>query len=222
MLMRWFRNRNQTEKTNKNEKNMKMNKQIMAVALVLGVAVSAQSQDVWVNQSLTGNQSAFPGGGGTATFSFEQTGSSELLQTFYVGLDPGSAFIFSQLAITSISIPLSGGGFDTLVNPTGVAATYPYPGATTAATIYNIVPNAQLAEGQPIIVSVAWTLSPGLGIENESANIEVGFTGQYNYGNASEVISAVPEPTQTVAGAMLLGCGGLIFAGRRLFKKQAA
>jgi hypothetical protein len=31
-----------------------------------------------------------------------------------------------------------------------------------------------------------------------------------------------PEPAQTVAGAMLLGCGGLVFAGRRLFKKQSA
>lgn len=40
-------------------------------------------------------------------------------------------------------------------------------------------------------------------------------------GNIAVTIGT-PEPAQTVAGAMLLGCGGLIFAGRRLFKKQAA
>lgn len=34
-------------------------------------------------------------------------------------------------------------------------------------------------------------------------------------------VTAVPEPTQVVAGAMLLGCGGLVFIGRRLMKKQA-
>ena len=45
--------------------------------------------------------------------------------------------------------------------------------------------------------------------------------------NQSEAVSTeydvtgAPEPAQTVAGAMLLGCSGLVFAGRRLFKKQS-
>jgi len=34
-------------------------------------------------------------------------------------------------------------------------------------------------------------------------------------------VTGAPEPAQTVAGAMLLGCSGLVFAGRRLFKKQS-
>jgi hypothetical protein len=33
--------------------------------------------------------------------------------------------------------------------------------------------------------------------------------------------SAVPEPSQAVASFMLLGCGALVFMGRRLLKKQA-
>ena len=33
--------------------------------------------------------------------------------------------------------------------------------------------------------------------------------------------SAVPEPSQAVASFMLLGCGALVFTGRRLLKKQA-
>ena len=35
-------------------------------------------------------------------------------------------------------------------------------------------------------------------------------------------VTAAPEPAQTLAGAMLLGFGGLVFAGRRFFKKQSA
>jgi len=37
----------------------------------------------------------------------------------------------------------------------------------------------------------------------------------------ANIILAVPEPSQTLAGAMLLSCGGLVFAGRRLLKKGA-
>ena len=33
--------------------------------------------------------------------------------------------------------------------------------------------------------------------------------------------AAVPEPTQAIAGCMLLGCGGLVFVSRRFIKKQA-
>jgi hypothetical protein len=39
-------------------------------------------------------------------------------------------------------------------------------------------------------------------------------------GNIIVVVPA-PEPAQALAGAMLLGCGGLIFAGRRLFTKKS-
>lgn len=42
------------------------------------------------------------------------------------------------------------------------------------------------------------------------------------YGNFNVEIAAVPEPSQAIAGAMLLGCGALVFTGRRWMRKNAA
>ena len=40
--------------------------------------------------------------------------------------------------------------------------------------------------------------------------------------NARIDVAAVPEPGQALAGAVLLGCGALVFTGRRWMKAQAA
>jgi hypothetical protein len=39
--------------------------------------------------------------------------------------------------------------------------------------------------------------------------------------DANAYISAVPEPSQAIAGITLLGCGGLVFLGRRFVMKKA-
>ena len=49
-----------------------------------------------------------------------------------------------------------------------------------------------------------------------------GGTAPQQYGNFNVQIAAVPEPSQAIAGAMLLGCGALVFTGRRYLSKFAA
>ena len=195
---------------------MKMNKQIMAAALVLGVAVSAQSQDTW---SIVAGPTQFVpiGTSGTTTFSFTQTGGGELIQDIYVGVSASSL----TSPLTSLTIAsVTGSAFV----PTITLGT-PFSGSedngNLNASIYPALPTqAALQEGQTVTVVVDWTVSSAISAENTFATIEVGLTGISDAENAHSTVNAVPEPTQTVAGAMLLGCGGLIFAGRRLFKKQ--
>jgi hypothetical protein len=57
------------------------------------------------------------------------------------------------------------------------------------------------------------TLAPGTGTA-----ITHGGTG---YINSDAYVSAVPEPSQVIGGCMLLGCGALVFTGRRFMAKRA-
>ena len=80
---------------------------------------------------------------------------------------------------------------------------------------------------------VDWTLSPTANVgdtENFVFTVKAGYpalapanagskTGAYTVG--IDVV-AVPEPGQALAGAVLLGCGALVFTGRRWIKSQAA
>jgi len=54
------------------------------------------------------------------------------------------------------------------------------------------------------------TVSPGSTTVSSEVSIPIG------------VVAAVPEPGQALAGAVLLGCGALVFTGRRWIKAQAA
>ena len=76
-------------------------------------------------------------------------------------------------------------------------------------------------------VVVSWTISgtvPPPSTDFLTTTILAGPSGSLQREAASTEydVSAAPEPAQTVAGAMLLGCGGLVFAGRRLFTKKSA
>ena len=51
--------------------------------------------------------------------------------------------------------------------------------------------------------------------------MNAGAVGTIGFDNISLDAQSVPEPTQAAASTLLLGCGGLIYAGRRLFKRQA-
>ena len=76
-------------------------------------------------------------------------------------------------------------------------------------------------------VVVSWTISgtvppPNTDYLTTTIQASSGNTAQREAAATEYDVSAAPEPAQTVAGAMLLGCGGLVFAGRRLFTKKSA
>jgi hypothetical protein len=54
------------------------------------------------------------------------------------------------------------------------------------------------------------TVHPGTGTVGNEGSID-----------GTTYITAVPEPGQMIAGGMLLGCGALVFTGRRMMKKRA-
>jgi len=78
-------------------------------------------------------------------------------------------------------------------------------------------------------VVVDWTMAANQ-TEGDSASIYFKFAATEPTGGQVDAISAtaiidvvaVPEPGQALAGAMLLGCGALVFTGRRWMSKHAA
>ena len=83
-------------------------------------------------------------------------------------------------------------------------------------------------------LAVSWTLDNTIGIGTYTgATTPVGITlalfgsdtgpgltqGQQAWDTVS--VSAVPEPAQAIASVALLGCGGLVFIGRRFVGKKA-
>jgi len=81
--------------------------------------------------------------------------------------------------------------------------------------------------GQQYVLTVDWTLS---GVYNQYPNwlssFDIQTVGGLTSGGTASVpsdvfITAVPEPGQAIAGVTLLGCGGLIFIGRRFMVKKA-
>jgi len=72
-------------------------------------------------------------------------------------------------------------------------------------------------------VTVQWTVASAPPVSTDFISTTVlGGTTELETAATDYKIAAAPEPAQTVAGAMLLGCGGLVFAGRRLFTKKSA
>ncbi|MEI6076702.1 MAG: hypothetical protein WCS94_14055 [Verrucomicrobiota bacterium] len=77
---------------------------------------------------------------------------------------------------------------------------------------------------------VDWTLAANQDIANDPAQIYFKFAATEPVGGKVDTVSAisqinivsVPEPGQALAGVMLLGCGALVFTGRRWISKQAA
>ena len=67
---------------------------------------------------------------------------------------------------------------------------------------------------------VNWSISSGVTSGNYLINLVISETHS-GQGSDQMYVNVVPEPTQAVASCMLLGCGVLGFAGRRLLKKQA-
>ena len=79
----------------------------------------------------------------------------------------------------------------------------------------------------PFSIVVDWTISSNPAYQGEefSASYSIDTDAYGNAGAAQNInftIEAAPEPAQTVAGALLLGSGLVVIAGRRLLKKTPA
>ena len=142
---------------------------------------------------------------GTALFSFQVTD--------YVGVQPdknnnyfnitsiGSDVPFTSLAINTTTV----GYYDPSVSHPSVAI-----------GTYNVYVDWVLPH-----VSVGDTEYIKLEIDGKQY-----FSGSYKNvsgtGTTELDVVAVPEPGQALAGAVLLGCGALVFTGRRWIKSQSA
>jgi hypothetical protein len=181
---------------------MKINKQLAAI-LAVGASVACAHADTWSNTGASGGDVTL-GQSGSSVFTFVQTGGSATI--------PNNLNTLPGFDVGTINVP-----FDIFSSLTVVSA---------GGTGYN-PSTGVVTEGLPITVTVDWTVSPtaviGTGtfitaeLDTTTSEFESSTSGLFVVTPVS-----VPEPAQTVAGALILGCGGLVFAGRRVFKKQAA
>ena len=99
------------------------------------------------------------------------------------------------------------------------------------ATASGLTSRQALNNGTPYTMTVSWSVGDGfssglyaLGLtvnqSSKAGGLTVASGTGYTYLNFQS--TAVPEPTQAMAGMMIFGCGILIFTGRRWMKKQAA
>ena len=87
-----------------------------------------------------------------------------------------------------------------------------------------------LNSGTPYTMTVSWSAGSGLSsglyalgltVNQSSTAGGVGVASGTGYTYFNLQTSAVPEPSQAAAGGMLLGCGALVFSGRRWMKRLA-
>ena len=134
----------------------------------------------------------------------------------------GNIVTTGSSGVTKFTFDNTGGG------PFSITATPPT--ASGRATFFSVIKVASYthASGNDFTVFVDWTIASGATgkgiLEAYITPVNTTDNTDVEPQSASErfTLSSVPEPSQTVAGAMLLGCSGLVFAGRRLFKKQSA
>ena len=185
---------------------MKMMKTMLVAAAGL-CAVSAQAG--WI---IDGNPTLHDAPGTTGTYTFTIRGDFSL---------PDGTYNLGPLSAISLTIP-------------GVIVTGEHLSATQT-TLISFNSGAPLfieANGfstAPFTATVNWSVPLGIAPGSYDIAVNLGYqsttpggpVGTDSVGGLIILVPA-PEPAQTLAGAMLLGCGGLIFAGRRLFKKQSA
>ena len=189
---------------------MKINKTILLAALGL-CAVSANA--AWTITGNGGDVTTAPGHSGSYTFTV--IGSSDL--------GPGN-YNLGPTTFGSIPSPSNVTSFSGTPTPTTVnlyTAFIPGPPPIPLPGVYT---------STPFSLTVSWFV-PLTATPNPTGYSFNVFLGSTPVGGGSTLVDQVgniivivpaPEPAQTLAGGMLLGCGGLIFAGRRIFKKQSA
>jgi hypothetical protein len=214
-------------------KNRHKNRPILAAAVALGVGASAQA-----------NFSVSPASGLVVVPTGTVSGQEDF--TFNVLLDPDGHN--DPYYVDSYSLSgFPAGDFSSVTFNAGASTFVPVnssdiPGSSirgntpaNIAAINTAVADAQfvgLGDGTySYTVAVDWHLSAPattalfdsitlgiFGFEVQGGDLLVGDRGSQSF--TLEAV-ATPEPAQTVAGAMLLGCGGLMFAGRRLMGKAS-
>lgn len=219
---------------------MKTLNQILVAVAVVGAVSVAQAQYSVGPINITGatvgpspgSQSAIGSGDGLAQGTAFYAGSTFPGGTLYGTTsfsvptsvsDPNGATL--SLAMNAIMV----------ASATGPGAASPYftldgvsVATLTGNSPYNIAPGTATYD-----VTVTWQVNgvpanyPAsdlavfkLGLGATVANEPFGAPGSQTAVDYA-YISAVPEPSQAIAGITLLGCGGLVFLGRRFIAKKA-
>ena len=160
---------------------------------------------------------------GPSTYSFASTSGGSSVSTSpgatssfdlgVYGLVKGIVGVTGSYAITT-GVSASGTGSSYFSAISGTAASFTATSGLLATSFTDTI-TFTTAPGTPqgdYFISFYATHLTGTGITGSTTASLL----------ANEEIVVAPEPAQTVAGAMLLGCGGLIFAGRRMFTKKSA
>jgi hypothetical protein len=197
---------------------MKINKKLCVLA-ALGVStLGAQATFVFstAQPTITIDASAVPVSG-TLDFAFSSSSGSYKVQSgaltgFASAPDTFSTKSFgtAEGLTTGASQDFGLGASSSYVNPTGSATSLAVNGVYNVIVDYTLT-TATAGNSDDIEFQFAYEPAGGTSYQTETL-----------FGTINVVAVSVPEPAQTVAGSMLLGCGGLVFVGRRMFKKQAA
>jgi len=180
-------------------KNMKAIKPLLVAALALG-AINANADWTIVGPA---DVTVTPGESGTSTYVFTPTTSP-----------PASGIITSE---TSFYQP-EGTTVNQSFGPNAPILSYLPAVSPVGKTIY---------ASTPFDVVVAWTISsnPAFVGDEFSASFAIDTDAYGSAGAAQNIdfsVVAAPEPAQTVAGAVMLGFGSIVFFGRRILKKKQA
>ena len=180
-------------------KNINTMKPLLVAALALG-AINANAD--W---SIVGpaDVTVTPGESGSSTYVFTPTTSP-----------PPSGTIISETSS---------------YQPEGTSANLAF-GPT--APILNYLPNVSpvgdtIFSSTPFDIVVDWTISsnPAFIGDQFSASYAIDTDAYGNAGAAQNIdfsVEAAPEPAQTVSAALILGCGSIVFLGRRWLNKKTA
>jgi hypothetical protein len=179
--------------------NIKLSKPLLVMVLAAG-AISARAEWVIVGPD---HITVTPGETGSSIYQFTPPNAP-----------PDTAIITSE----DSSFQAEGSGVNMPISSTAPITQYlpdisPVGDTITAGTTFDI--------------TVDWTISSNpafIGTEY-AANYSIDTDAYGGAGAAQDItfsVVATPEPAQTLAGGMLLGCGIIGFAGRRLLKKKTA
>ena len=179
--------------------NLKTIKPLLVAALALG-AINANADWTVVGPA---DINVTPGESGTSTYVFIPTSST-----------PPSGLIVSETS----SYQPEGTSSDQAFGPNAPILDYLPTVSPVGDTVY--------AE-TPIDIVVNWTISsnPAFVGDKFSANYAID-TDAYGSAGAAQnldfTVVPAPEPGQTLAGAVLLGCGSIVFLHRRMLQNKNA
>jgi hypothetical protein len=181
---------------------MKILKQLFLVTLVV-CAVNARAQ-YGINMSAGPLEITSPLLSGQSDYTLTLSGGND------------NVFSPNSYTINTYGGPFSSVSFDTALSTLNLVT-----GGTYNAGTYQLVVDWTIGSAAAVVAAGGYWPSKQYFINLGANNVLQG--GVFAGANTTDTIhvTAVPEPMQAVASCMLLGCGVLGFAGRRLLKKQA-